>query len=161
VSELLSAAKDSPFALAALITLGAVVWAVEKLGSLNGPMTRMWTAWQNRELNRLRREAVYRAERRRIAADEESGRVADLARQVADLRAEVNWLTGENNEHKRRERLRDTYERRHVDYTLRLWRAARDAGVAFVEPPSPPDLTPMFVRPEDLPPRERADATAK
>lgn len=152
--ELLAAAKDSPFLLAALIVLAAVVWTVEKLGALNGPMTRTWTAWQNRELNKLRREAVYRAERRRIAAEEEQGQVADLNRRLVDLRAEVDWLTGENNDFKRRERLRDAHERVHADYTMRLYRAAREAGVAFVEPPPPPDLTPMFVRPEDLPRRE-------
>lgn len=160
--ELLDAVKGSPFLLAFLVILGAVVWAAEKIGGVNGPVTRAWNSWQNRELNRIRREALLRAERRKIAEEERSGQVADLSAQVAALRAETSWLRGENEDHKRRDRIRDQYDHRMGDYVYGLLGEFRRAGGVYSDPPPPPDLSPMFIRPDDLPdtdPRELSSSS--
>ena len=149
MTELLSAAKGSPLLLAALVILGAVVYAVEKLGGINGPITRLWGAWQNRELNRLRRESLIRAEKARIAREEETGRVADLQAQVDGLRATIEWQVGELNDYRRRERLLSAHERAVGEYLARLLHAARAAGIAFADPPAMPELSPLLVMPED------------
>lgn len=149
MTELLSAAKGSPFLLAALVVLGAVVYAIEKLGGINGPITRLWGAWTNRELNRLRREALLRAERRRITQEEEEGRIADLTSQLDALRDQVGWQGRELNDYRRRDRIHDQHDRELGEYLWKLLRSARAAGVAFADPPEPPELAPMFVSPED------------
>lgn len=149
MDALLAAAKGSPLLLGGLIVLGALIYAVEKLGGINGPITRMWDAWQNRKLNGLRREALLRAERRRIAQEEETGRIADLSAQIDGLRATVEWQNGELNDYRRRERIVNQYEREVADYVGRLLRAARGAGIPFAEPPEPPNLAPLLVFPED------------
>jgi hypothetical protein len=77
VSDLLKAAADSPLLLAFLVVGGFVVWAIEKLGSVNGPLTRAFRAWQRRELRKI--EA-------RRAADASTARVAELEDEVAYLR---------------------------------------------------------------------------
>lgn len=150
MSDLLTAVKGSPLLLAFVVVLAALIYAIEKLGGLDGPMTRLWGAWQNRELNRLHRESLLRAERRRMEAEEDAERMADLAAKVERLRATVNWLTSERNDQIKRDRIRDGHDVAIADYVHRLLRAARSAGVAFVDPPDPPDLAAMFISPDDL-----------
>jgi len=159
--ELLEAVKGSPFLLAALVIIAAVVWAAEKLLALQGPMTKLWRAWTDRELNRLKREAALRAERRRIAIEEEQGRVADLSRQLAEVRGEVQWLNRDRNDQRRRDRLRDAYERQLADYVYRLLAAFRSAGGVFADPPDAPELSPLIVTPEDLAADEEAEQDAR
>jgi hypothetical protein len=148
--DVLDAAKGSPFLLAGLVIFGALVYGAEKLGGVNGPMTRAWAAWRNRELNRLRREALLRAERAKIAREEQTGVVGDLVRQVERLQAEVTWLEGEGNDNRRRDRARDAHDRAMSDYVHRLLNTARAAGVPFADPPPPLDLAPLLVVPDDL-----------
>lgn len=81
MSDLLKAAADSPLLLTFLVVLGGAVWAAEKLGGVGGPLTRLFRAWQERELRKLRREQAERRARRDL----------DDAR-VADLESEVEWL---------------------------------------------------------------------
>jgi hypothetical protein len=78
MSDLLKAAADSPLLLAFLVIGGFVVWAVEKLGSVNGPLTRAFRAWQRRELRKLEAQR---------ARDTERARVAELEDEVAYLRS--------------------------------------------------------------------------
>jgi hypothetical protein len=85
VSDLLKAAADSPLLLTFLVVLGGGVWAAEKLGGVNGPISRAVRAWQNRELRRLERERLL-ADRRRELRD---ARIADLESEVAWLREQL------------------------------------------------------------------------
>lgn len=88
LSELLGYAKDSPLLLAVLVAAGAALAVIERLFALSGPITRLAEWWSGRELAKLRREAALRAERRRLAAEEES-------EELAALRAERDWLRRE------------------------------------------------------------------
>jgi len=85
VSDLLAAAVDSPILLAILVVGGFLVWAVERLAGVNGPITRLYRAWQGRELSRLQREADLQIARRRIVQESDDAR-------VAELEDEVDWL---------------------------------------------------------------------
>lgn len=86
MSDLLKAAADSPLLLAFLVILGGGVWAVEKLGGVNGPISRAVRAWQGRELRKLERERLV-VDRRRELRD---ARVADLESEVAWLRDQLD-----------------------------------------------------------------------
>jgi len=137
--ELLDAVKGSPLLLAFLVVGGFLVYAVEKLGGLDGPITRGVRAWQDRELNRLRREALLRAEQRKLDAEQESA-------VVAGLRTEVEWLTRERDDQRRRDRVRDQHDRQLAAYLDRVLAHARAAGVPVPErPPQVPYLAPLFV----------------
>lgn len=138
MTELLDAVKGSPLLLAFVVVIAALVYAVEKLGGVNGPISRAVAAWQNRELNKLRREALYRAERRRIDAEAEG-------EQVRDLRTEVGWLRHEAADYRARDRARGEYERAIASYLDYVLRAARRAGVNLAPPPAPPNLAPLYV----------------
>jgi hypothetical protein len=76
MSDLLKAAADSPLLLAFLVIGGFAVWAIEKLGSVNGPLTRAFRAWQRRELRKIEQQ-------RRV----DDGEVAELRDEVAYLRS--------------------------------------------------------------------------
>jgi hypothetical protein len=89
VTELLAAAVDEPLLLAILVVGGFLVWAVERLAGVNGPVTRAVRAWQERELRRLQREADLSTARRRIAQENEDARVAELEDEVAWLREQL------------------------------------------------------------------------
>lgn len=86
--NLIKAAEGSPLLLAGLVIIGAVLALVERVFALSGPITKVANWWQGRELAKLKREALLRAERRRIAEEEEGAR-------FATLRAEVDWLRAE------------------------------------------------------------------
>jgi hypothetical protein len=88
VSELLRAVAGSPILLAVLAAGWFGVLAVERLCGANGPASRILAAWRNRELNQLRREAMIRAERRRLDAAERSERETALEHEAARLRRE-------------------------------------------------------------------------
>lgn len=83
MSDLLKAAADSPLLLTFLVVLGGAVWAVEKLGGVDGPLTRLYRAWRDRELRKLRREREQVIARRQL----DDARVADLESEVEYLRA--------------------------------------------------------------------------
>lgn len=154
-------AQGSPLLLACLVGAGAVLAVVEKVAGLSGPITKAVRWWQGRELAALRREALVRAERRRLAAEEESGRIADLSAELSELRTEVAWMREERDELRRREaaerRRRDAYDRTLADYVWRLLSAARSAGVFFDAPPlSPgPATDPMGRNPAQAVPSPR------
>lgn len=86
---LLGHAQDSPLLLALLVGGGAVLAAVERVFALSGPVTKLAAWWQGRELARLKRKALLRAEKRRIEEEERSHREAVLAEENAWLRAEL------------------------------------------------------------------------
>jgi hypothetical protein len=128
VTELLAAAKDFPVLLVALVVVGGALYAAERLFALSGPLTKLAAAWRNRELARLRREALIRAERRRLQMEEESAVMANLRAEVAELSAEVARLRGA---------VRDAEEqhRRVKDWADGLLRSARSAGLTYADPP--------------------------
>jgi TolA-binding protein len=127
-TELLRAAQAVPWLGAALVAVGTVSWVVEKVAGLTGPITTLHRAWADRELRRLRRSALLRAERRRLAAEEESAVMADLRSQIADLSAEVARLRGTVRE-------AEASQRRVKDWADGLLRAARAAGLHYADPP--------------------------
>lgn len=86
--ELLTAVKGSPLLLALLVGGWFAVYAVERLGGLDGPVSRLLRAWRDRELTRLRREALVRAEQRRIDAAERSDRERELLVELYRARRE-------------------------------------------------------------------------
>ena len=91
---LLAYAQDSPLLLAVLVAAGGVLATVERVFALSGPITKVAAWWQGRELARLKREALLRAERRRIEDEERSGREAALADENAWLREELRRARG-------------------------------------------------------------------
>lgn len=92
MGDVFAAAKDFPVLLAALITVTGLLYLAERVFALSGPITKLVAAWRNRELARLRREALVRAERRRLQLEEENAVMADLRTQVAELMREVGRL---------------------------------------------------------------------
>jgi hypothetical protein len=117
VSDLLKAAAGSPLLLTILVVAGALVWAIEKLGGVDGPATRLYRAWTDREVRRIRRQQLVVRERRNL----------DDAR-VAELTDEVEWL---------RRRL-DRYED-----TSRLRAPVTSPGRHAVPPPRGPETAPI------------------
>lgn len=89
MTDLLRAAVDEPILLAILVVGGFLVWAVERLAGVDGPVTRAVRAWQERELRRLQREADVSSARRRIERDAEDARVAELEDEVEWLREQL------------------------------------------------------------------------
>lgn len=87
--DLLLGAAEEPLLLALVVIGGFLVWAVERLAGVNGPITRAVRAWQQRELRRLQREADLSAARRRITQENEDARVAELEDEVAWLREQL------------------------------------------------------------------------
>jgi hypothetical protein len=128
VSELLGAAKDFPVLLVALIVIGGTLYAAERVFALSGPITKLIDAWRNRELARLRREALLRAERRRLQLEEENAVMADLRTQLTDLTREVGRLRGVV-------RASEAHNRVMRDWADGLLRSARAAGLTYVDPP--------------------------
>jgi hypothetical protein len=96
-AELLRAAEGSPLLLAFLTVGGFLSYAVERLCGSNGPATRLLHAWRDRELRELRREALLRAERRRIDRDEATAREAEQLAELTHLRRRVIELTGDRD----------------------------------------------------------------
>jgi hypothetical protein len=93
VTELLRLAEGhGGWVSAVLLGLGVLGYATERFTGLAGPATRLVTIWRDRELRKLRREALLRAERRRIEQEEESARFSALRDEVQWLRAEVARL---------------------------------------------------------------------
>lgn len=86
MSDLLKAAAESPLLLTFLVVLGGGVWAVEKLGGVNGPISRAVRAWQERELRRLERDRLVENRRRELR----DARIADLESEVAYLRGQLD-----------------------------------------------------------------------
>jgi hypothetical protein len=86
VSDLLTAAANSPLLLTFLVVLGGAVWAVEKLGGVNGPASRAFRAWQERELRKLERQRRTVTSRRELR----DARIADLESEVAYLREQLD-----------------------------------------------------------------------
>lgn len=97
MTELLRAAEGSPWLLAFLVVGGFLSYAVERLCAAAGPATRLLRAWRDRELRELRREALVRAERRRIDREDATAREAELLDEVAHLRRQVHALTAERD----------------------------------------------------------------
>lgn len=138
LTQLLGYAQGSPLLLACLVGAGAVLAVVERVAGLSGPITKAVHWWQGRELAALRREALVRAERRRLAAEEEAGRVADLSAQLSELRTEVAWLREERDSARRREVRMERYAHELGQYVWRLLHTARGAGVMYADPPQAP-----------------------
>lgn len=151
---LVDAAKGSPRLLAAVVLVLLVVGAAERLFALSGPLTSVVRWWQGRTLSRLRREALIRAEQRRIEREQSKTREDDLLDRLADLDAEVEWLRLERADQRRRDRARDTYDRAMAAYVYDLAGRARASGIPVDDPPRPPDLAPLLVE-EDTAPMRR------
>lgn len=132
MTDLLPYLKGSPVLLAALIIATAALYALERLLALTGPATKLARYWQGRELARLRREAAVRAERRRLQREEESAVMADLRAQVAELTTEVARLRGVV-------RASEAHHRVMRDWADGLLRAARSAGLPYIDPPATGD----------------------
>lgn len=129
MGDLLHYAQGSPFLFFAILVLGALLYAVEKLAGLSGPASALVRWWQGRELTKLRREAELRAERRRIQLEEESALMADLRAQVAELTREVGRLRSVV-------RQGEAHQRAVREWADGLLRAARAAGLSYVDPPA-------------------------
>jgi hypothetical protein len=129
VSELLAAAADFPVLVAALVVVGGLLYLAERLFALSGPMSKLVSAWRNRELARLRRDALVRAEKRRLQMEEESA-------VMADLRAQVQELTGEVARLRSVVRASEAHHRVMRDWADGLLRTARSSGLQYVDPPA-------------------------
>lgn len=151
---LLDAAKDTPWLLSTLVVGLGVVYLAERLFALSGPITKVLDWWRGRTLTKLRREALIRAEQRRIEREERAAEAADLSHRLADLQAEVEWLREERADQRRRDRVRDGYDRRMSAYVFDLAARARASGMEVDDPPRPPDLAPLLVE-EDTAPMRR------
>lgn len=127
-TDLLGAARDVPWLAAGILGLGAASWVVERIAGLTGPVTTLHRAWADRELRRLRREALLRAERRRLDTEEESAVMADLRAQVAELSLRLDAL-------RRTVRAGEEHRRGMRDWADGLLRAARAAGITYTDPP--------------------------
>jgi hypothetical protein len=127
-SDLLAAAGDFPVLAAALVILGGLLYLAERLFALSGPMSKLVGTWRNRELARLRRDALLRAEKRRLQMEEESAVMADLRAQVRELTAEVVRLRSVV-------RASEAHHRVMRDWADGLLRAARSSGLQYVDPP--------------------------
>lgn len=143
MSDLIGLAKGAPALALALAILSALLYLVERLFALSGPATKLVNAWHNRELARLRREALVRAERRRLAAEEENAVMADLRAQVQELTAEVARLRSVV-------RSSEAHHRVMRDWADGLLRTARSSGVQYVDPP-PTDEQPAIPAPAPAP----------
>lgn len=165
MSELIAAAQDvGPWFLALLLLLLFAVYAVEKLGGKDGPLTRFGNYLRNRELHALRRQAAIDQERRQMLRDAESETVALLRTQLAALRLEMTelkerqaddeeelrWHRAEANDLRRRDRHRSAWER---DMTVWLarnlprWKAGLPPAD---EPPLFEPLAAMLVMEDDV-----------
>lgn len=128
MSELLAAAADFPVLVVALVIVGGLLYLAERLFALSGPMSGLVNAWRNRELARLRRDALIRAEKRRLQMEEESAIMADLRGQVRELTAEVVRLRSVV-------RASEAHHRVMRDWADGLLRTARSSGLTYVDPP--------------------------
>jgi hypothetical protein len=128
VTDLIGLAKGAPALGLALAILSAALYTVERVFALTGPATKLVAAWRNRELARLRREALLRAEKRRLDMEEENA-------VMADLRAQVRELTGEVARLRSVVRASEAHHRVMRDWADGLLRAARSAGLQYVDPP--------------------------
>lgn len=129
MSDLISLAKGVPALAIGLAVVAALLYASERLLALSGPLTKLVAAWHGRELARLRREALVRAEKRRQQLEEEGAVLADLRDQIRDLTVEVGRL-------RTVVRSRESHDRVMRDWADGLLRSARSAGLAYVDPPS-------------------------
>lgn len=152
MTELLEAVKGSPFLLALVVLVALIVLLWERLGGYNGPWTRAWNAWRNREENRLRREARVRALRRQIAAEEEAVVVAQLrtdyeglSARYAEQAAQLDWLMRDRQDQVRRDYHRAEFDRAMVAWINELVPRARAIGLTVDDPPSMADLADLLV----------------
>lgn len=127
-AELLAAAEGIPWLAGIVLGLGAASWAVERVAGLTGPATALLHAWTDRDLRRLRREALLRAERRRLTAEDESAVMADLRQQIAHLSDEIGRL-------RTTVRATEKHHRLFRHWAEGLLGAARAAGLSYVDPP--------------------------
>jgi hypothetical protein len=138
VSDLITLARGTPALALALAVLAAVLYLVERVFALSGPMSKLLRWWSGRELARLRREAELRAERRRIQMEEDSAVMADLRHQVRELTTEVARLRSVV-------RSSEAHHRIMRDWADGLLRSARAAGLTYVDPPATGDQAAVTV----------------
>lgn len=143
MTDLINLLKPVPALALALAVLSTLIYVVEKFLALSGPMSKLVRWWHGRELARIRREAEVRAERRRIAHEEESAILIDLREQVADLTREVVRLRGVV-------RSSEAHHRVVREWSEGLLRAARTAGLQYVDPPDTDEL-PLIPSPAPAP----------
>lgn len=162
MGELIAGAEGiGPWFLALLLLLGFSVYALEKLGGKEGPITRALAWFSNRELNQLRRQAELEAERKRLAELVEGRAVARLRKRLAEaydeideLESIVDWLLRDRNDQRRRDRERGRFDAELVKWFDLVIRAVADAapGMRLPAPPRPPEgLADLLVMNEDLP----------
>lgn len=176
MSELLGAAGElGPWFLALLLLGLFIVYALEKLGGKEGPITRILTWFSERELNALRRQGEIEQEKQRIAALTEGRAVARLRKRLAEaydeieeLEGTVDWLLKDRNDQRRRDRARGQFDVELVEWFDAVIRAVADhaPGVRLPTPPRPPEgLAELLVLDEDLPddapPIRRSTESAK
>lgn len=147
-----------PWFLALLLMGLFFVYAAEKLGGKDGPITRTLNAISNRELNKIRRDGEIEAERQRLAALTESeavrrlrGRLAEAYTEIDELETTVEWLLRDRNDQRRRDRLRGEFDRELVEWLDQVLAIAQKGGLVVPTPPRPPELERLLVLTEDLP----------
>jgi len=166
VAELIAAAGElGPWFLALLLVGLFLVYAAEKIGGKDGPISRVLAWFSNRELNALRRQGELEAERQRIAALTESRavqrfrrRLADAYDEIEELEGTVEWLLQDRNDQRRRDRARGHFDRALVDWFQQVIRTVAEAapGTLIPDPPRPPEgLAELLVIGDDLPPEVR------
>lgn len=128
VADLLPLVKGIPALAVTLAVLGAVLYAAERVFALSGPVSKLVAWWNDRELARLRREAIIRAERRRLQQEEESAVMSDLRIQLRDLTTEVARLRSAV-------RTSEAHNRVMRDWADGMLRSARAAGLSYADPP--------------------------
>lgn len=162
MTELLGSAGELGPWFLALILLGLfAVYALEKLGGKEGPITRALAWFANRELNALRRQAEIETERKRLAELTEGRAVTRLRRrleeaygEIDELEGTVDWLLRERTDQRRRDRARGQFDTELVSWVDQVIRMVADAspGVRLPDPPRPPaGLAELLVPEEDLP----------
>ena len=138
MSDLITLAKGVPALAIALATIAALLYASERVLALSGPLTKLVAAWHGRELARLRRESLLRAERRRIQLQEEGAVLADLRDQLHGLTQEVARLRAVV-------RSSEAHNRVMREWADGLLRSARAAGLSYVDPPSTDEIPAVTV----------------
>lgn len=133
MGDLIGLVRGVPGLAITLAAVSAVLYGAERLFALSGPITKLVAAWHGRELARLRREAVVRAEKRRLQMEEESATLADLRDQLRGLTQEVARLRSVV-------RSSEAHNRVMRDWADGLLRSARSAGLTYVDPPSTDEI---------------------
>lgn len=141
----ISGVASNPLLYGVLVVIGYAVWLAEKVTGANGVFTRIKTAWDNREINRLVREKKVREARLALEQLEESAVIRQLRTQVADLSAEMEWNRRERLDLAAREHHRAEFDRAIAQWINQWVPRARAAGLDIPDPPQFIELPPVVL----------------